>query len=130
MVGIPIGYLSDRIGKEKALILAYTVFLFTCITCLGTSFILIFLIPILYGAYFGMLETIQRALIPEYVPKEYRATGYGIYYLIVGLSFLIANSVVGSLWDTYGYTVAFQYSIVTSLIAILLLIIYVTIVKK
>jgi MFS family permease len=125
-IAIPAGVLSDRIGKEKVMILGYSVFLSSVMLMLflpinGFS---AFLVAVFYGAYFGIIETVQRALIPEYVDRNLRGTAYGIYYLIVGSAFFVSNAVVGSLWEYFGSLIASTYSIITSIIAITFMILF------
>jgi MFS family permease len=125
-VAIPAGVLSDKVGKEKIMILGYGVFL--------SSVILIFLLPlngfnafliaVFYGAYFGIIETVQRALVPKYVHRNMVGTAYGIYYLVVGSAFFVSNAVVGSLWESFGSSTASAYSIITSVAAIAFMILF------
>jgi MFS family permease len=119
-IAIPAGVLSDRVGKEKVMILGYSVFLSSVmlILFLPINGVNAFLVAVFYGAYFGIIETVQRALIPEYVDRNLRGTAYGIYYLIVGSAFFVSNAVVGSLWEYFGSSIASTYSIITSILAI------------
>ena len=125
-IAIPSGVLSDRIGKEKVMVLGYGIFLSTTLLILlpATGYIAL-LIAVFYGAYIGIVETVQRALIPDYVGEKLRGTAYGIYYLVVGSSFFVSNAVVGSLWEYFGSSVASTYSITLSAIAILAMIVFV-----
>jgi len=125
-IAIPAGFLSDRVGKEKVMVLGYGVFLSTTLLILlpATGYIAL-LIAVLYGAYIGIVETVQRALIPDYVGKKLRGTAYGIYYLVVGSAFFVSNAVVGSLWEYFGSSVASTYSITLSVIAILAMMLFV-----
>jgi MFS family permease len=125
-IAIPAGVLSDRIGKEKVMILGYGIFLSTTLLILlPTTGHVALLIAVFYGAYIGIVETVQRALIPDYVGKKLRGTAYGIYYLIVGSAFFVSNAVVGSLWEYFGSSVASTYSITLSVIAILAMMLFV-----
>lgn len=121
VVAIPAGVLSDRIGKEKVLVLGYTVFLFTAALILfsPTDGFNVFLIAVIFGIYLGIVETVQRALIPGYVESSLRGTAYGLYYLVVGSSFFVANTVVGTLWCFFGSSAAALYSLTLSSIAII-----------
>lgn len=121
VIAIPAGVLSDRIGKEKVLVLGYIVFLSTAILILlsPASGFYPFLVAVLFGAYFGIVETIQRALIPGYVSSDLRGTAYGLYYLVVGSAFFISNVIVGTMWEYFGSSVAATYSVTVSSIAIL-----------
>lgn len=125
-VAIPAGVFSDKIGKEKVMILGYGVFLFSVvlILILPVDGISAFLVAVFYGAYFGIIETVQRALIPEYVPFDLKGTAYGVYYLIVGSAFFISNAVVGNLWEYFGVSIASAYSIMTSIAAITFMLIF------
>jgi len=125
-IAIPAGVLSDRIGKEKVMILGYSVFLSSVmlILFLPISGFNAFLVAVSYGLYFGIIETVQRALIPEYVDRNLIGTAYGIYYLVVGSAFFVSNAVVGSLWEYFGSSLASAYSIITSIIAITFMILF------
>jgi MFS family permease len=120
-IGIPIGALSDKIGKAPALLIGYVVFFITCVlsVLLQGNLLFAFVIAVVFGVYMGTSDTIQRALIPKYAPNDLRATAYGIYYLTVGICFLVANIVVGILWTNFNSNVAFAYGAVTSMIAII-----------
>ena len=122
-VGFPSGIAADKWGREKVLLLSFLMFSLT-------SFILVFatgswldavLIALLFGVFQGMYDTVSRAVLPRYVPEELRGTAYGVYYIAIGLAFLLGISTVGYLWDAYGRQVAFLYSTVTSICSALLL---------
>jgi len=102
------------------MILGYSVFISSImlILLLPLTAFSAFLVALFYGAYFGVVETVQRALIPEYVCRNLRGTAYGIYYLTVGLAFFVSNALVGSLWEYFGSSLAVTYSVITSFIAI------------
>jgi MFS family permease len=125
-IAIPAGVLSDRVGKEKIMILGYSVFLSSVmlILLLPLNGFDAFLVAVFYGAYFGIIETVQRALVPEYVDRNLVGTAYGIYYLVVGSAFFVSNAVVGSLWEYFGASTASAYSIVTSVVAIAFMILF------
>jgi len=67
----------------------------------------------------GIVETVQRALVSTYTPSELKGTAYGIYYLVVGVAFLVANMAVGALWEYMGLVAVVGYSALTSAAAIL-----------
>ncbi len=125
-IAIPAGVLSDNVGKEKVMVLGYGVFLSSVMLMLflPAAGFNAFLVAVLYGAYFGIIETVQRALVPGYVDSNLRGTAYGIYYLVVGSAFFVSNAVVGSLWEYFGTSIAVIYSIITSIIAIALMILF------
>jgi MFS family permease len=125
-IAIPAGFLSDRVGKEKVMVLGYGIFLSTAVMLLlpATVYVAI-LVAVLFGTYAGVVETVQRALIPDYVGKKLRGTAYGLYYLVVGSTFLVSNSVVGTLWEFFGSSIASAYSISFSAVAIVAMILFI-----
>jgi len=120
-VGYPAGLLSDRIGGEKVIAIGFGLFFlasFIGFLMPGQTY-LVFVMAAVYGLYFGVSETVQRAIVPKYVSNGVRGTAYGVYYLFIGISFLIANAVFGTLWDYSGAQSAFTYSLIMSGIAII-----------
>ncbi len=127
VMGVPTGLLSDRVGRERALLLGYGAFTLTCLLLitLGGNPLYALLIAAVYGVYVGVVETAQRALIPSYAQVNLRATAFGVYNLFVGLALLAANVVVGALWDNLGMQAAFTYSLVLSVAAIIGMMIFI-----
>ncbi len=121
LVAIPSGLLADRIGREKVLMIGYGIFLVTVLLILlgSANYYLAFVIAIVFGLYDGIANTVTRALIPTYAAGALRGTAYGIYYLVVGLSFFVANTIVGTLWQYFGSSTAVIYSISLSTVAII-----------
>jgi len=120
LIAIPAGVLSDKIGRERILELGYIAFLSSCLMLISLSGSVWYaaLIALTYGLYMGIGETMQRALVPAYCKSSLRGSAYGIYYLVVGISVLVSNSLVGMLWDRGGVTMAFTYSSLTTMAAL------------
>ena len=76
-------------------------------------------IPLIYGLYVGISETIQRALVAKYVSVHNRGTAFGFYGLIIGICLLIGNITFGFLWDNYDINIALLYSLSLSILAII-----------
>jgi len=125
-IAIPAGVLSDRVGKEKVMIFGYAIFLSAALLFLLPATVYVaLLVAVMFGAYVGVVETVQRALIPGYVEENLKGTAYGIYYLVVGSAFFVSNAVVGALWEYFGSSVASTYSITLSAIAIVAMMLFV-----
>ncbi|MDH5200128.1 MAG: MFS transporter [Candidatus Bathyarchaeota archaeon] len=103
-VAIPAGALSDRIGKEKVLAMGYGVFLASAllIKLSPTGLPAAYLIAAVFGLYMGVVETVQRALIPGYAGPGLRGTAYGVYYLVVARP----SSWLTRLWEPSGSSTA------------------------
>lgn len=121
IIAIPSGALSDKIGKEKVLLIGYIMFLAAAVSLylFPSNYLFAFLIALIFGVYDGIVNTVARALVPKYAENSLRGTAYGLYYLVVGSCFLVANVVVGTLWQTFGPSSAAVYSITFSSTAIL-----------
>jgi len=120
LAGLPAGLLADRFGKEKTLIAGFGLFAVSTAAGLfasvGTGFA--YLIAFVFGLYLGTSETVQRAIVPSLTMEEFKGTAYGLYYLLLGACSLVANLVFGVLWDQFSSSAAFEYSLVTSLVAV------------
>jgi MFS family permease len=116
VAAFPSGILADKIGKIPVLFLSYLAFIVTSIIgiILVGSWSYGFVIAGVFGIYLGISDTVQRAIIPDFTKNELKGTAYALYYLLVGVSSFVANSVFGFLWTTVGSSVAFQYTVATS----------------
>ena len=77
-----------------------------------------YLLAAVFGLYIGISETVQRAIIPKYVPTEFRGTAYGLYSLVIGVCFFASNITFGYLWDNHGLNTAVSYSLSFSAVSI------------
>ena len=124
VIGLPSGLLADRFGKEKVLLIGFGVFFASSLAALMTTSGALFAFPLafIYGAYLGVSETLQRAMVPSFVSSELKGTAYGIYYLVIGSCSLVANLLFGILWDVFSMSIAYTYTLVTSFVAIVAMI--------
>ena len=128
IIGIPAGILSDRIGKEKVVIIGFFLFVMTGLLMYiseQNNILYIISIPLIYGLYVGISETVQRALISKYVSEYNRGTAFGFFGLIIGVCLLIGNVTFGFLWDNYDISIALLYSLSLSILAIISLFIFI-----
>jgi MFS family permease len=119
-IGIPSGILADKVGKEKLLIIGYSVFAISTLLMLLLSgnTLYAYILAAIFGLYLGISETVQRAVIPMYVASELRGTAYGLYNVIAGITFFVANVAFGFLWDNLSLTAAVSYSMITAIAAV------------
>ena len=114
----PIGIFSDKIGKRRTILLSY--FLFSIIFigfALATSSLHAWLLFIAYGLFVAMNEGVQRAYVATVIKPEIKATGYGIYHMVVGLCALPSGIIGGLLWQHIGSYALFYYGAALSMIS-------------
>jgi MFS family permease len=126
LLAMPAGALADKIGRAKVLIMGYGLFIVT-VLLFSTSIVapaFIFLLAGIYGAYQGIGETLEKAMVPSFAPSDLRASAYGVYYLVEGVAFFIANAVFGTLWEYVNITTACTYSLILAIIGMVGMIIF------
>jgi MFS family permease len=69
----------------------------------------------------GALEPVQKTLVSELAPAEYRASTLGAFQLITGLFALPASFLAGLLWVALGNYVPFYLSLFLTVGASILL---------
>jgi len=125
LFSLPVGMLSDRIGRRPVLISGF--FIFAAVYFgfgIAKSVSWIWVLFVLYGFYYAFTEGIQKAYIADIVPQGQRGTAMGTYNAMVGLAALPASILAGYLWQTFGSAVAFSTSSVIAIAAALLMIIF------
>lgn len=124
-LAIPIGKLSDKIGREKLIVLGFLVYsvVYYLFGKFNSISVFIFLF-ILYGLYSALTDTSQKALISDIVSNDLRGTGYGMYHAILGITLLPASLIAGILYDKVNSNAPFYFGSFMALIATILMIIF------
>ena len=122
LFSIPLGRLSDRIGRKKLLVSGYLIF---AVVYLGFAFIsnqaMMVGMFVLYGLYTAMTAGVERAFISEISPKALKGTMLGLQSTIVGIALLPASVIAGFLWTGFGAFAPFAFGALLALVAALLL---------
>ena len=125
LLAIPIGKLSDKIGREKLIIFGFLIY--ALVYCLFGKFnsIHIFLILfVLYGFYSALTDGSQKAMISDIVSANLRGTGFGIYHAVLGITLLPASLIAGFLYDKMNSNAPFYFGAAMALLAAVLMIIF------
>jgi MFS family permease len=115
VLALPAGKLSDRMGRMPLLLAGWIVYAL-CYAAMGwTSHKGLFILSFLaYGAFYGLTEGVEKALLGDLLHPEHRGAGYGAFQLSVGVGMLFASLLMGWMWARWGSSVAF---LVTAAIA-------------
>lgn len=131
LLAIPIGKLSDRIGREKLIILGFIVYaiVYYFFGRFNSINVFIFLF-MLYGFYSALTDGSQKAMISDIVSKDLKGTGFGIYHAVLGITLLPASLIAGLLYDKVNSNAPFYFGSVMALIATILMIIFTVLDKR
>jgi len=122
---IPLGSLSDKIGKEKVLVTGFLIYAFVYFGFgISTNIGAIVALFALYGLYSAATDGIQKAFISDIIDKNKKGTGLGIYNALLGLTLLPASIIAGFLYDHVNSRIPFYFGASTSVLAAILLVIY------
>lgn len=108
---LPAGRLGDVWGKRRMLLLGWGIYVlvygFWSFCEKPTAFLVLI---VLYGAYYGFTEGVERALVADFAPPEARGKAFGLYHGVVGLAALPASACFGIGWALFGPTPVFLVS--------------------
>ena len=125
ILSIPLGRLSDRVGRKKLLVAGYFVF---SAVYLGFAFassqFTIIIVFVLYGFYSAMITGVERAFIAEISPVDLKGSMLGLHSTIVGIALLPSSVIAGLLWVRFGASSPFLFGSVMSLLAAFILLLF------
>ncbi|MDB5274589.1 MAG: transporter [Chitinophagaceae bacterium] len=112
----PIGILADKIGLKKIFLSGLTLFAIVYF-CMGmnTNPIIYYLLFFLYGIYAASTEGIAKAWISNISERKDTATAIGTFTAFQSIFTLLASSIAGIMWYSFGSTTVF---ITTSIIIV------------
>lgn len=122
LLSLPFGRLSDSIGRKRVMLMS---FLAWGMTCLG--FLVLrgvwgaFSCIALYGVHRAALEPVQKTLVAELAPADFRASALGGFQMIVGLCAFPSSFVAGLLWYHLDTTAPLYLSLVLTAFSIIVL---------
>ncbi len=131
LLAIPIGKLSDRIGRERLIILGFLVYAIVYYFFGRFNDITVFIfLFMLYGFYSALTDGSQKAMISDIVCKDLKGTGYGIYHAVLGITLLPASLIAGLLYDNVNSNAPFYFGSVMALLATILMLVFTILNKK
>jgi len=115
LFAFPLGILADRIGLKTTYIAGLIIFASVYLGMSMTSDTYVYIILFAcYGIYTAATEGITKAWISNIAEQKDTATAIGLYSGFQSICALLASSLTGLIWYTFGSAVAF---IATSVVA-------------
>ncbi|MBI2954266.1 MAG: MFS transporter [Chloroflexi bacterium] len=120
-LAMPLGSLSDKIGRRAVIIAGY---LFFAGVYLGFAFApaawVVWGLFAAYGVYYALTEGVQRAFVADLVPSNMRGSAMGTYNALVGITALPASIIGGLLWQAVAPSATFIYGAAFAVLAVVL----------
>lgn len=105
---LPGGWLADRVSRRVAMVAGWSIYTGVYVAMPFASKVwAVCVLLMVYGAYYGMTEGAERALVADFVGTRDRGAAYGWYHGAVGLATLPASLIFGVFWSTLGPKTAF-----------------------
>jgi len=122
LFSFPFGRLSDKLGRKSVLTLSFVLWGLVCWSfAFAEGYAMVILTFVLYGMHKGALEPVQKSFVSELAPKDFRASGLGVFQLITGLCALPSSLVAGYLWDEFAPSIPFILSLSLTVISVVML---------
>ncbi len=99
LAALVFGRLFDRIGMKALMLSTLLSALFAPFAFLARSMPLVIAGVVLWGIGMGAQESIVKAVIADLAPPDKRATAYGIFNTVFGLSWFLGSALMGFLYD-------------------------------
>ena len=121
-LALPAGHWSDRWGRVRFLAAGWAVYAAAyAVMGLAASRTPFLLALFGYGAFYGLTEGVEKALLADLLPADQRGTGFGSLQTVLGIGSLVASPLMGLLIVRCGARAAFLASAGTVLAAALAL---------
>ncbi len=96
---VPGGRLADRVGREKTLVAAWSFYAVVYASFAWVARAELFVALVLaYGAYYGLAEGPERAILAAHTPVSMRGRAFAAMHAVTGVAVLPANLAFGLLY--------------------------------
>jgi MFS family permease len=121
LLSYPVGKLSDKLGRWPTLFIGWLIYAAVYFGFAFTNAFSIWLLFAAYGISIGTVTAVNKALVADLSPPEFKGSAMGVFQVATGVATLIASPIVGLVWDRFGAGGAFQLGAAFALIAVVLI---------
>jgi MFS family permease len=110
VAALPMGILSDKLGRRKVLALGWFVYTLVYLGfAFSTAVWQMWLAFACLGIFFAIIEGVSKAYVADIAPSELRGTAYGVYNSMTGVCVLAGGIIGGVIWDGIGPKATFFF---------------------
>ena len=105
----PFGKLSDSSSHNRILVAGLLVLIAADLILASSTHWGALLVGVtLWGLHMGMTQGLLATMVADVAPVDLRGTAFGFFYLVSGVTMLIASVLAGLLWDSLGASYTFH----------------------
>jgi len=115
---VPVGVLSDRIGRKPVIAGAFALYGLVCLGfALSTQWWQAAALFALYGVFVAADDSVNKAFIADMIGEEKRGVALGAYNTAIGAAYLPASIIIGALWAVFGSVMGFSFAAVVAIVS-------------
>ena len=104
---VPGGMIADRAGPRVAIVAGWLLYAVVyAMFAAATTAWQVWAIFLVYGLFYGLTESPEKALVASLAPVERRGAAFGAYHFAIGVAALPASIIFGVLWQHFGANTA------------------------
>jgi MFS family permease len=120
LAAFPIGWLSDRIGRNALLMFGFILVIISNLLMTADTILSVYLCGVaIWGVQMGITQSLFVTKVADTAPEALRGTAFGIYYLLSGIAVFICNAVSGQIAHAYSHNAVFYTSSIMALMALI-----------
>lgn len=97
------GAWSDRLPRHRLVLAGWAVYA-GCYALLAGAWTAwqVWLVVVAYGAFAGLTEPVEKAMVRDLAPADARGRAFGLYHGLLGAAAIPAGLLTGVLWQRFG----------------------------
>ncbi len=114
----PAGAAADHVSHRTLLLFGLALLIAADLAlAFATSPLLVFVGAALWGSHMALTQGLLSKLVADTTPRALLGTGFGIFNLVSGGALLLASSIAGFLWSSFGAPATFVAGAVFAAVA-------------